>query len=125
MILAMVMTHWHGDFNISSLSFFISFADIPLIVWYLSFYCYPQTKFVVVGKIINLAIANSAEHWAGFVEEYIYVEKNMPAMKNIHQGENISTDNSKGYSSSKSLWVVLCYQFGYILATPIIGKMTF
>ena len=121
----MVMTHWHGDFKTSSLNFFVSFADIPLIIWYLSFYCNPQTKFVVVGKILNLAIANSAEQWASFVEEYIYVEKNTSAMENFSEVENISADNSRGYHSSKSLLFVLCYHIGYILATPIIGKLKY
>ena len=75
MILAMSVTHWHGDFNTTALSFFITFVDIPLILWYLSFYCDERTKYVVIGKIINLAMTNSAEHWADSVESHVYNEK--------------------------------------------------
>ena len=102
LVLAMVMTHWHGDFNTAALSFFITFVDIPLILWYLSFYCDERTKYVVIGKIINLAIRNSAQHWASFVEWYIYDEKEIVQMENLAEADNINnTGNGKGYHSSK------------------------
>ena len=109
------MTHWHGDFNTAALSFFITFVDIPLILWYLRFYCDEQTKYVVIGKIITLAITNSAEHWADFVASYIYNEKDIN-----HDADDTAT--GKGYNVSNPL-VVIVYQLGYILGSPIIGKM--
>ena len=122
LMLSMVMTHWHGDFNMAALTFFVSFADIPLIVWYLSFYCEQRTKFVIIGKIINLAIRNSTQHWASFVEWYIYDEKEIVQMENLAEADNINnTDNGKGYHSSKP-WIVLYYQLGYIVVSPILGK---
>ena len=117
LILAMVLTHWHGDFNTAALSFFITFVDIPLILWYLSFYCDERTKYVVIGKIINLAIANSAEHWAEFVESYIYNEEDINVTDDADD-----TATGKGYNITKPL-VVVFYQLGYILASPVIGKM--
>ena len=86
----------------AALTFFVSFADIPLIVWYLSFYCDQRTKFVIIGKIINLAIRNSTQHWASFVEWYIYDEKEIVQMENLAEADNINnTGNGKGYHSSK------------------------
>ena len=120
LILAMVMTHWHGDFNVSALSFFVSFIDIPLILWYLSFYCNERTKYAVIGKIINLAIENSAGEWVDLVETYIYNEKE-EIEKDSAWGEK-STDTGKGYDVS-SPWKIICYQTAYFLASPIIGKM--
>ena len=117
LVLAMVVTHWHGDFNIAALSFFITFVDIPLILWYLSFYCDERTKFVVVAKIINLGIANSAEHWAVFVESYVYNEKEIDTTYDAGD-----TAPGKGYDISKP-WIVIVYQLGYILGSPIIGKL--
>ena len=119
LVLAMVMTHWHGDFNIAALSFFITFVDIPLILWYLSFYCDERTKYVVIGKIINLGMANSAEHWAVFVESYLYNEKEIDIDTTYDAGD---TAPAKGYNISKP-WIVIFYQLGYILGSPIIGKL--
>ena len=119
LVLAMVMTHWHGDFNIAALSFFITFVDIPLILWYLSFYCDERTKYVVIGKIINLGIANSAEHWTVFVESYLYNEKEIDIDTTYDAGDSAP---GKGYDISRP-WIVIFYQLGYILGSPIIGKL--
>ena len=90
MILAMSMTHWHGDFLSDTLSFFITLVDMPLILWYLSFYCFEITKYVVIGKIINLAMTNSAEHWADSVESHLYNEKEIDTTceKNVRRDPN-------------------------------------
>ena len=120
LMLAMVMTHWHGDFNMAALTFFVSFADIPLNVWYLSFYCDQRTKFVVIGKITNLAIRHSAQHWASFVERYIYDEMEIVHMDSLDNTDNINTD-TEGYEISTP-WIVLFYNLGYVLVSPILGK---
>ena len=114
LILAMVMTHWHGEFNTAALSFFIKFVDVPLILWYLQFYCDEQTMYVVIGKVMALAITTSAEHWADFVVSYIHNERE-------HEYDAIDSKTNKGYDVS-NLRVVILYQLGYLLSSPLIGK---
>ena len=117
LVLALVMVHWHGDFNRDALSFFITLVDIPLILWYLSFYCDERTKYVVIGKIINLGVAMSAKKWAIFVESSLYNEEEVDTTYDA--GDTVP---GKGYNVSKP-WIVILYQLGYILASPIIGKL--
>ena len=120
LILAAGQIRWDGDYNIKSLKFFISFVDIPLILWYLSFYCNERTKYAVIGKIINLAVMNSALEWVDFAEYYIYDEKEEIEMDSSWSAD--STDNVKGYDVTKP-WKVMLYQMAYILASPLLGEL--
>ena len=120
LVTAMGQIHWHGDYNIKALTFFVSFVDIPLILWYLSFYCNEQTKYAVISKIINLAIMNSVGEWVDLVEEYIYDEKEEIEMDSAWSEE--PADIVIGYDVATP-WKVICYQITYILASPIIGMM--
>ena len=120
LILAAGQAHWHGDYNNKALTYFISFIDIPLILWYLSFYCNERTKYAVIGKIINLAVMNSAGEWVRLVEYYIYDEKEEIEMDSAWcEGH---TDTAKGYDVTNP-WKVMCYQIAYILLSPMIGKV--
>ena len=121
LMLAMVMTHWHGDIDKAALSFFVSFANIPLLVWYLIFYFDQQTKFMVIAKIINLAMRSCAHHWDIFVKMYIYDEKEVDHTADMLITDNTNTDKWNEYDASKPFFV-LFYQLGYILASPILGK---
>ena len=73
-IVAAGQEHWHADYDIKALTFFISFVDVPLIMGYLTFYCNEQTKYAVVGKLLSLAGMNSGGKWVEFVDAYIYDE---------------------------------------------------
>ena len=68
--------------------FFVTFVDIPLCIWYLSFYCSPATKFAVIGKILFLAFDNSSYRWADYIEKYIHTEDEIASINNeeIDQG---------------------------------------
>ena len=70
--------------------FFVTFVDIPLCIWYLSFYCSPATKFAVIGKILFLAFDNSSYCWADYIEKYIHTEDEIARIDNegIDQGFN-------------------------------------
>ena len=120
LITAMGQIHWHGDFNIKALTFFISFIDIPLTVWYLSFYCNERTKYAVISKIINLAVMNCGGEWVALVETYIYDEK-----EDIEMDPDWSEERNDHVvmDDIASPWKMVCYQMAYILASPIIGKM--
>ena len=120
LIVAAGHVQWDGDINIRSLKFFISFVDIPLIPWYLSFYCNERTKYAVIGKIINLAVMNSAFEWVDFVEYYIYDEKEEIEMGSSWTAN--STDTVKGYDVTNP-WKVMFYQIVYILASPLLGEL--
>ena len=69
---AMVMVHWNGDIDTTALDFYVTFVDIPLCIWYLSFYCSPKTKFVVISKILEMAFNNTVNVWSNYIEMYIY-----------------------------------------------------
>ena len=76
---------------------------------------------MVIGKLINLGMANSAEHWAVFVESYLYNEKEIDIDTTYDAGDTWQVPG-KGYNVSKP-WIAIFYQLGYILASPIIGKL--
>ena len=69
------------------------------------------------GKIINLAMTNSAEHWADSVESHLYNEKEIDTTYDAGD-----TAPGQGYNIAKP-WIVIFYQLGYILGSPIIGKL--
>ena len=119
LITAAGQVHWHGDFNINALTFFISFVDVPLIMGYLTFYCNEQTKYAVVGKILNLAAMTSGGDWVNFVQFYVYDELNEMELHSAMSGED--TDIDKGYDVANPV-KVLFYQVAYILASPLIGE---
>ena len=121
--LAMVMTHWHGDFDKAALSFFLSLADVPLCLFYLSFYCNQKTKYVVVGKLFFLALDKSFYHWADFIEKYIHLEEEID--KNSETvNDKIQEDFLPNYNSS-NFGIVLGYQIVFVLLTPVKGKLKY
>ena len=119
LITAAGQVHWHGDINIKALTFFISFVDVPLIMGYLTFYCNDQTKYAVVGKILNLAVMTSGGDWVEFVGAYIYDELEEIERHSATDWEG--TDMGKGYNVANP-FKVLFYQVAYILASPLIGE---
>ena len=86
--LAMVMTHWNGEFDTTALNFYAAFVDIPLCIWYLSFYCSPVTKYVVIGKMVAVAFDNSSQRWSDFIEKYIHIEEEVEDTTEIELYEN-------------------------------------
>ena len=119
LITAAGQVHWHGDFNINALTFFTSFVDVPLIMGYLTFYCNEQTKYAVVGKLLNLAGMNSGGEWVEFVDEYIYDELEEIEMHSAMSGEG--ADAGKGYNVANP-FKVMFYQVAYIFASPFLGE---
>ena len=68
--------------------FFVTFVDIPLCIWYLSFYCSPATKFAVIGKILFLAFDNSSYRWADYIEKYIHTEDEIASINIFEKQKN-------------------------------------
>ena len=59
------------------MDFFMALVDIPLSVWYLTFYPDETTKYVVVAKILVDSIYQTAMCYGSYVETYLYFEKEL------------------------------------------------
>ena len=53
---------------------FEALVDIPLVMWYMSFYCSPRTKNAVIGKLLVNYISIAISRYEDYAEKYIYVE---------------------------------------------------
>ena len=49
----MNVTHWDGPWRREAMDFFNHLVDIPMSIWYLSFYSDPTTKYIVISKIFS------------------------------------------------------------------------
>ena len=113
------MTHWHGDFDTTALDFYGVYVNIPLCVWYLSFYCSPSTKFAVICKILVLAFDNSSHCWNDYIERYIHTEEEIE-----DSAMEFEIDSNKFYEYDNSnFFNMAMYQIGYIILAPFIGKL--
>ena len=112
------MTHWHGNFDTTALDFYGVYVNIPLCIWYLSFYCSPSTKFAVISKILVLAFDNSSHCWKDYIERYIHKEEKIEDINEfeIYDLQFYEYDNS-------NLFNMAIYQIGYIIIAPFIGKL--
>ena len=94
LVLGMTMAHWHDSFEKAALDLFFNGMDIPLCIWYLSFYCNPRTKFAVIAKILVESLSNSLNNYGAYVERYLYFEEPVEEQKptnNLDQRDMIST----------------------------------
>ena len=114
------MTHWHGDFDTTGLDFYGTYIDVPLCIWYLSFYCSPNTKFAVISKILILAFDNTAAKWNDYIEKYIHTEERI---ENSTMEFEIQSNPIQYEYDNSNLFKVAIYQIGYIIIAPMIGKL--
>ena len=113
------MTHWHGDFDTTGLDFYGTYIDVPLCIWYLSFYCSPNTKFAVISKILVLAFDNSSHRWNDYIERYFHTEEEIE-----DSAMEFEIDSKKFYEYDNSnFFNMAMYQIGYIILAPFIGKL--
>ena len=49
--------------------------DIPISIWYLTFYCNPAIKLAVVNKIFIKGLSQSAGLYAASTEKYLHTEE--------------------------------------------------
>ena len=96
--------------------------DLPLSVWYLTFYCNPRLQLAVVNKILMQGMNSTAVSYGEYVENYLHSE-------HIYEGNaKIDFDlvNSKEkpslrvYNVSNILNVFL-HQTLFILLIPIMA----
>ena len=97
-------------------------ADVPLSVWYLTFYCNPRIQLAVVNKIIMQGLNATAVSYGNYIENYLYSEQ-------VYDGEagpDQDLVNSKNKQTIRSynvsnIFNVILYQTLYILLTPVIA----
>ena len=98
-------------------------VDLPLSVWYLTFYCNPRLKLAVFNKILMQGLNATAVSYGKYIEKYLHSE-------DIYEGEetpdlnllnSIEKPSFGVYNVSNELNVFL-YQTLYILLTPIIAS---
>ena len=58
-----------------------SIAEIPITIWYLTFYCNPAIQLAVVNKIFLKGLTESAALYAASTEKYLHTEE-------IYEGES-------------------------------------
>mgnify|MGYP007048351905 CR=1 FL=1 len=72
--MSLVMIHWDANFDQNGFELFESSVDMPLVLWYLSFYCSPRTKNAVIGKLLVNYISIAISRYEDYADKYIYVE---------------------------------------------------
>ena len=60
---------------------FSALADIPISLWYLTFYCNPAIQLAVVNKMFIKGLTQSAALYGDFIEKYLHTEE-------IYEGPN-------------------------------------
>ena len=54
---------------------FSALVDIPISIWYLTFYCNPAIQLAVVNKIFIKGLSEAASLYAGSTEKYLHTEE--------------------------------------------------
>ena len=115
LILALSMIHWHGPFETVVIDLFCTTVNVPLSVWYLSFYCNPRIQLAVVSKILMEGLLASATLYGEFMEKYVYSESPVENKINYKHAE-------KGFFvyDAGSIISVWGWQLTYSLMVPFI-----
>ena len=102
-------------------TFSVSFSDVPLSIFYLSFYCNNRTRFFVSAKIFFLGLEKNLYYWAHYIEQYIYKEEPTTDMQ-VTNSSIRESDGTFKYDSSK-FWNAFLHQVGYIFLSPFLGEL--
>ena len=86
----MNITHWDSEYRRDAMNFFSAVVDIPLSIWYLTFYSDPSTKYVVVAKILVDSVHNTGYAYKEYIETYLYYEKPIEVLdkENLNEEED-------------------------------------
>ena len=94
-------------------------CDVPISVWYLTFYCNPAIKLVVVNKIIIEGVCGVAALYGESTEKYLHVEEECEGAD--LETVDLVTANSKltaGYHVS-SVSSVCLHHVAHVLLLPL------
>ena len=114
----MNVTHWDGPWRREGMDFFNHLVDIPMSIWYLTFYSDPTTKYIVIAKILIDSLHSTGISYGSYIETYLYYEKDVEDMT--------TEDNDKTKTNdfdNSNFVIVLVYNAFYILICPFIALM--
>ena len=112
----MNVTHWDGPWRREGMDFFNHLVDIPMSIWYLTFYSDPTTKYIVIAKILIDSLHSTGISYGSYIETYLYYEKDVEDMT--------TEDNDKTKTNdfdNSNFVIVLVYNAFYILICPFIA----
>ena len=96
-------------------------CDVPISVWYLTFYCNPAIKLVVVNKILIEGVCGVASLYGESTEKYLHVEEEYEGAD--LETVDLVTANSKltaGYNVA-SVASVCLHHVAHVLLLPLIA----
>ena len=112
----MNVTHWDGPWRREAMDFFNHLVDIPMSIWYLSFYSDPTTKYIVIAKILIDSLHSTGSSLGSYIETYLYYEKDVEDMT----AEDNDKTKTNDFDNSNFV-IVLAYSAFYILICPFIA----
>ena len=123
--MSLVMIHWDATFDQHGLELFQSLVDIPLVLWFLSFYCSPRTKNAVIGKLFLNGVTLFINRYAEYAEKYVYEEADAIEKSGGYMNENTEIKHRTRcglppYDISKFANVCANHII-YLLACPLVG----
>ena len=123
--LALVMIHWDANFDQHGFELFESLVDMPLVLWYLSFYCSPRTRNAVIGKVFLNSFSMFIHRYADYAEKYVYeegneIEKTEGNMNGTTEIKHSTRCGLPAYNISK-FTNVCAHHIVYLLACPFVG----
>ena len=71
---ALTVINWDSPYIADGFQVFESLIDIPLVLWYLTFYSSPRTTTAVIGKLVLNYIGIFVHNYANYAERYLYNE---------------------------------------------------
>lgn len=73
-------------------------VDIPISIWYLTFYCNPVIKLAVVNKIFIKGLSESAALYAASTEKYLHTEELYEGdLEDLKNKEIVEIKGGRGY----------------------------
>ena len=100
---------------------FAALVDIPLSLWYLTFYSNPTTKYVVIGKILVDSFHATGQAYGEYIVNYLYYEEPLTEEEvSLYEEISLVQKKKNGYDNS-SLLNVLAYHIFYLIICPFIG----
>ena len=73
-------------------------VDIPISIWYLTFYCNPVIKLAVVNKIFIKGLSESAALYAASTEKYLHTEELYEGdLEDLKNEEIVEIKGGRGY----------------------------
>ena len=77
---------------------FSALVDIPISIWYLTFYCNPVIKLAVVNKIFIKGLSESAALYAASTEKYLHTEELYEGdLEDLKNKEIVEIKGGRGY----------------------------